>query len=436
MSTAIDLTFVSKPAMLTLTMENAPGEPLEESFRRINGARADASGVTERGALATFKRTKFWRAHIRGGFCRFEAKLQPGDDDAQTEMFTRRRWHVHAHLLVDVRWVDPHMIRLHWQKHLAKARHRIAPTTATAARVRLTQTALKMYGFLRRAGCPQSYCFEQCAKLQDPALPHLLRGVWSLEGNANIKRIKNTVYECAKYVTKLSDVEQASDADLDELCSFLSGRRTQTAFGHCHGMMARLEDPGARSAGFIGSGATEGAADALNGGEPLGPAFEPPPVDVETWGTVAQLPKGVAGYDAITGEAVAVADAAVSIRTEDVMLARWALRRYWHSGAGDGDGARRAQEKRARAFTRYQRNKLTPSEVREVVLSTAPTVFDHAQDRERLAPAAVADRDPSNPRRFIARHFETRPGTYDNGRPLPISAQMADVGHGNRTVAP
>lgn len=75
--------FQAKPALLTLTIDDRPGESLRSATARIQGA------------WKKMRRRKGWHSRVRGGFYALEVTRNRG----------RGSWHVHLHAVIDVDWL-------------------------------------------------------------------------------------------------------------------------------------------------------------------------------------------------------------------------------------------------------------------------------------------------------------------------------------------
>ena len=75
--------FTAKPALLTLTIDDTPGESLTSATTRILGA------------WKKVRRRKGWKDRVRGGFYALEV----------TRNQRRGSWHVHLHAVIDVDWL-------------------------------------------------------------------------------------------------------------------------------------------------------------------------------------------------------------------------------------------------------------------------------------------------------------------------------------------
>lgn len=185
------------PAMITFTIDDKVGESLESAGKRLTDA------------FGRLRRMKRWEALVAGGVIGLEAPRNRA----------RGSWHVHAHVTVDVAWYDEEELRTDWRTALYGA------------------DAVRLWGELEDPDADHGMRALTLQLLSDAGVP------LSKSGGARIERHRKSLKETLKYIVKGLDVAQRfSDDEMDELTTWMHGRRLVRTFGNLYDLELPEDD--------------------------------------------------------------------------------------------------------------------------------------------------------------------------------------------------
>ena len=190
-------TLAKVPVMMTFDLDDTIGESLQSAEKRLTDA------------LARLRRMKRWKALVAGGVMSIEV----------TRNRERGSWHVHAHVLADVHWYEQEDLLRDWRTALYGA------------------DVVQLWGELSDPESDSGMRALTLQLLRDAGAP------MSESGGARIERKRKTLKEALKYVVKgLEATQRFSDHEMDELTTWMHGRRLVRTFGNLYDLELPQDD--------------------------------------------------------------------------------------------------------------------------------------------------------------------------------------------------